>query len=561
MNAIPLVLIVDDDPANRVLLKRHINKLGYQSMEAVNGVEAVTMFRQHSVDVVLMDVMMPEMDGYQAARIIKDIAHTFVPVIFLTGLTEDSALARCIESGGDDFLTRPYNHLLLKAKLESMLRISRLYHQVEYQKNELDWHHERIQQESSVAKKVFSNIIASDFESMYPGLNYSMSPMSMFNGDLVLAELNQANGIDIMVSDFTGHGLSAAIGSIPVSDTFRTMTRKGFHFTEVLAEINKKLLRILPTHMFMASALVSIDRDNQVVSVANMGLPDIYLCRDKKVIHNFKSENLPLGISKLTSHDVDFKMQSLKLDDVIVAATDGIMEAINSDGEFYGKQRIVDSIERSSEQSEIFNNILNDCVTYIGSSQQNDDITLLTVQHTEDEFELGDRRELDKPQPADWSIHLYLDAVSLRRFDVMPYLLQGIQQLQKLDTAHSEIQTILTEMYANALDHGLLKLDSRLKHTPEGYMEFYNERSRRLEKLEEGSIQIIIKHEMREGGGGRFSFHIYDSGEGFDFTEFRSSLEENKSFYGRGLMLIEKLSDEVHFLGKGNAVMVVYDWD
>lgn len=561
MLSVPQVLLVDDDPTNRVVLKHQIKKLGYTYIEACNGVEAVELFRNHPFDVVLMDILMPEMDGYQATRIIKELSHGFVPVIFLTGLTDDSALARCIESGGDDFLTRPYNHLLLKAKLESMLRIGRLYKQVEFQKNELNWHNARMQQENSVAQKVFANIIESDMESMYPGLKYSMSSMSMFNGDLVLAELNQSNGIDILVSDFTGHGLSAAIGSIPVADTFRTMTRKGFAFTEVLVEINKKLLRILPTNMFMATALISIDRVNQVVSVANMGLPDIYLCRGQKVIHSFSSQNLPLGIAQLSSHSLSFEMQTLMLDDVILAATDGVMEAQNSAGEFYGKQRIVDSIEKSDSQNDLFGNVLNGCVSFIGSSKQNDDITLLSVQHKQDELVPQEHQDTSRHEPAEWSMHFYLDAVNLRRFDILPYILQGIKQLQSIPGTGSELQIILTEMYANALDHGLLKLDSRLKHTPEGYMEFYNERSRRLAELQEGNIQIIISHQLREQGGGRFTLHLYDSGDGFDVKQVRAALETNKTPYGRGLALIEQLSTRVQFLGKGNAVMVVYDWE
>ncbi|WP_233519398.1 response regulator [endosymbiont of Ridgeia piscesae] len=95
-------LVADDELSNRVILNALLKKLGYQVIQAVDGADAVEKFRQHSIDIVLMDVMMPVMDGYAATEIIKsETADKFIPVLFLTAMTDDKALARCIEVGVD----------------------------------------------------------------------------------------------------------------------------------------------------------------------------------------------------------------------------------------------------------------------------------------------------------------------------------------------------------------------------------------------------------------------------------------------------------------------------
>ena len=237
------VLIVDDDVTNRLILRTLIKETGYLSIEAENGQEAVDVCLNNHIDIVLMDVMMPIMDGYESARLIKQNAKTFVPIIFLTALADEKSLAQCIEAGGDDFLTKPYNHIILQSKIESMLRIASLYRKIEKQNTELNKHNARIEHEIDVAKTVFSNILNHDLEGLVTGLKYSMSSAAIFNGDMIIAEPNQSGGLDVLISDFTGHGLSAAIGSLPVADIFYSMTSKGFAFTETLPEITNKLIK------------------------------------------------------------------------------------------------------------------------------------------------------------------------------------------------------------------------------------------------------------------------------------------------------------------------------
>ena len=100
----PRILVADDDTANNMLLRALLEEQGYEVLSAANGQEAVDLYRAELPDMVLMDVKMPIMDGYEAAQQIKSIPiDGFVPLIFLTAMTEEEGLVKCIESGGDDF--------------------------------------------------------------------------------------------------------------------------------------------------------------------------------------------------------------------------------------------------------------------------------------------------------------------------------------------------------------------------------------------------------------------------------------------------------------------------
>jgi len=524
-NSVKTALVVDDDMTNRLVLCALLKDFGYISIESENGAEAVCAVENNYIDIVLLDVMMPVMDGYEAAKIIKSKTGRFIPIIFLTAMTDEDSLVKCIDSGGDDFITKPYNHVLLKSKINSMLRILQM------------------KKEMNVTKKLFDKLSKNDMRGDKTGLKYSMSPMSMFNGDLILTEKNQTSGLDIIVGDFTGHGLSAAIGAIPVSDIFHTMTKKCFAFTDILVEANSKLMDLLPTQMFMACVFMSVDRTNNVLSIVNCGLPDVYLYRNNRIIKTFKSNNIPLGIASITSSQFDIEMEILEYGDRMYVATDGIMEAHSTD-----------------DSEKLFEMILSEISSFSEGADQSDDITLLELCHLKNvEYERGAEFSNEHREANNWSMEFSLDIKSLRQFDVLPYIMQGINHLQPLESGRTSVHTVLTELFANALDHGVLKLDSSMKSTPQGFMEFYQEKQKRLESYDEGHVQITLRHELSKSGeGGRLSLFVADSGDGFNHKLIE---QEDKSEYsGRGLKLIKSLCTEMQTMGRGNTAMAYYDW-
>jgi CheY-like chemotaxis protein len=211
------ILIAEDSAADRLLLSTIVRRQGHEVLTATNGAEAVEVFSSQQPHLVLMDAMMPVMDGFEAARQIKVLAgENLVPIIFLTSLTESEALARCLEAGGDDFLAKPYNQVILAAKIKAMDRLRRLQATVLQQRDLIAKHHDYLLNEQRVAKAVFDKVAHSGCLSA-PNIRYLQSPYALFNGDLLLAAYTPAGDMHVLLGDFTGHGLPAAVGAMPLA--------------------------------------------------------------------------------------------------------------------------------------------------------------------------------------------------------------------------------------------------------------------------------------------------------------------------------------------------------
>ncbi len=119
------VLVADDSRTSLAVLGRHIRAMGHAVLTARDGEQALAIYREERPDLVLMDVMMPGQDGLDVARAMrKSLPSEWIPILFLSARVEDRDIARGIEAGGDDYLTKPVNPLVLRAKILAMQRIA-----------------------------------------------------------------------------------------------------------------------------------------------------------------------------------------------------------------------------------------------------------------------------------------------------------------------------------------------------------------------------------------------------------------------------------------------------
>jgi CheY-like chemotaxis protein len=557
------ILIVDDEVSNCLIINSILSSAGYETVVARNGAEAVAIFEKEIPDIVLMDVMMPVMDGYEATKTIKKLAGgQLVPVIFLTAVDDEQGLARCVECGGDDFINKPYNHVILKAKVDAMARLSQLHSTVLTQHNELEYHQERLLREQNVAKTIFSNIAHAGCLNS-PNIKYMLSPMAIFNGDLLLAARKPSGGMYVMLGDFTGHGLSAAIGAIPVADIFYRMTAKGFGIDELVAEINNKLRNVLPTGIFCAAAIIEVDSVEHRLLVWNGGLPDILVCKNNQGIsHRLESMHLPLGVVGNGSLDKKIHSISISQGDSLYLYTDGVIEAWNIDGEMFGQKRLEGHLTSSPGEMGRFDAICQDLEGFIGGQSHSDDITLIEILCDEErETDIVPNQIINEGlmPPMTWRMTLDLKADALRTFDPLPLLTHLVVEIQGLRKSRDHLYTVLAELFFNALDHGLLNLDSAIKSTPQGFMEYYEKRQNDLVNLQEGQIKIIFEH-LPAGNGGKLLIRIEDTGRGFDYHKAVPRLRENLAPSGRGIPLVRSLCENVSYFDKGNIVEAIYSW-
>ncbi len=564
------ILIVDDDRINSTILNRLLTREGHQVIIAHNGQDGVDMCADEQPDLVLMDIRMPQMNGYEAAREIKrNNPGRFVPIIFLTAVTDEEGLAQCVNAGGDDFLTKPFNRTILQAKIEAMERIRRLHFELSQQKEQLERHQEQVHQELEVGKHLFSNIVLAGSLLDAPCLRHWSNPMSLFNGDLLVACYNPAGGLHIMLGDFTGHGLSAAVGALPLSEIFYDMTAQGFSIGDLAAEMNTKLLAVMPTRMFCAACLIEVDPRQKSMMIWNGGLPDVLLVDGAgKLVQRIPSNHLPLGVVPMTREDRKVEIIEMQEDHRVFLYSDGLTEATGSDGSMYGPERLEAHFSGEQPADRLFDNILTSLKTFRAGASQSDDISLLEIQCSRTGEEPPGGRPFANAKiipPAPWEVSFSFSAEILRTVDPLPTIINSVMSLQAPEGHRERIYTILAELFSNALDHGLLGLDTRTKKTPEGFLRYYTQREERLAVLEKGHIRLHLSHTPDDptssgGAGGKIRIVMEDSGPGFDHVRVHSQLEGNVGHGGRGIALVRSLCSALIYHDPGNRAEAFYRW-
>lgn len=555
------ILIADDSDSDRLILKALLRRLGHEVLDAANGAEAVTLFQHASPQIVLLDALMPGMDGLEAARQIKALAgERLVPLIFLTSLSDADALARCLEAGGDDFLSKPYNRVIIEAKINAFNRMRLMHETLSHQRDLIHEQHRKLTEEQEVAKRVFENVAHTGCLDA-ASIRYHASPMSIFNGDILFACPRPDGGIQMLIGDFTGHGLPAAIGAMPVAEIFYGMTSKGFSASDVLREINQKLKRILPSGMFCCAALIQADFALDQIQVWNGGLPDGWVIRKDGKRIPVPSAHLPLGVLDADRFDAGMDILQTRPGDTLMFMTDGVLEARNSLGTMFGDEGLDEALSGVGERTP-FDAVIGRLCEFSGGRLEQDDLTLVTLEMADGSSleALSDSLQLSALEgPAEWHCSYEIRDRTLGQFSPLPLLLHICMEVPGLRRRSGEIYTVLSELYTNALEHGILGLPSEWKATADGFGRYYEERERRLNNVDEHFIRFSLTHSMTRDGG-RLVIVCEDSGHGFDYHEHRSPKDGGLGYAGRGLMLLHRLAGPLTFRERGNHVEIVYDW-
>lgn len=557
------ILVADDTDSDRMILESILRKEGHQVCSAKNGLEAVALFKENRPDIVLLDALMPELDGFDAARQIKELAgDELVPIIFLTSLQDTESLVHCLDAGGDDFLSKPYNRVILKAKIKSFNRMRGLHSTMLSQRDQLSQHHNRLLQEQSVAKQVFDNVAHSGCLNA-SNVRYFLSSLAVFNGDIMVAAIRPNGNMMVLLGDFTGHGLPAAIGAMPLASTFYGMVYKGFSMPDVLREINKKLKTILPVGLFCCATILDLNFRRNRLKVWNGGLPAgvIYRKKDASLIH-LRSTHLPLGVLSDKSFKDDLQVYDLDAEDKIYMWSDGIHEARNIEGEMFGEERLHGIFADNKNPDNIFDEVLSGVKSFIGSGEQDDDLSIVEIKMEAPIHDTHNTEHSTIPRhdsPIVWEMSFEVKPNSFKAFDPLPFLLNILMDVPELRSFSGSLYTILAELYSNALEHGVLCLSADMKASPEGFLEYYAEREKRLNEVTEGFVRIHFTYSATVDGG-TLCLCVKDSGEGFDFESLKGQEISTTGYSGRGIPLIERLCKSVRYFGCGNTVEVVFEW-
>ena len=561
------ILIADDSDTDRLILAALVRRLGHRVFEAADGEEAVQQFQDRDPDIVLLDALMPVMDGMQAARRIKELAgERMVPLIFLTSLSEADELAQCLDAGGDDFLSKPYNRIILEAKINAFNRMRLMHQALSSQRDLIRARNQDLLEEQRTAKRVFDNVAHTGCLDAF-NVRYHASPFAIFNGDVLFAAPFPAGGMLIFIGDFTGHGLPAAIGAMPLAEIFYGMVSKGFKGADVVREFNQKLKQILPPGMFCCGGMIEADFKQNQLLVWNGGLPDGWLVRANGELQALPSRHLPLGIQAADQFDDTMTILNTEPGDRLLMLTDGFIDYQNAEGQLFGEAGIRRALADRADSQHPFDAVMAGVRAFASADGDTDDLTLCCIEMVD---EIGvstiqDRTEPSTlPGPMEWHCEYEIREQTLGDFSPLPLLLHICMEVPGLRRKSGEIYTLLAELYSNALEHGVLKLPSSWKHSAKGFDQYYEERRRRLSRVEGHFIRFSLSHSMTESGG-RLRIVCEDSGAGFDFHRLNPGLDRNPGragrYAGRGIQLLKRLAQSVTFHNQGNLVEIIFEWE
>lgn len=375
------VLVVDDTATNRQILAHFLKKLGHTVELAVDGLDAVNKFAASTYDLVIMDVMMPEMDGYEATRRIKAMSGArWVPVIFLSALDKDENLVAGLDAGGDDYLAKPVNFVVLEAKLRSLVRTLALRRELDVTRRNLQTYHDEREAENTLAAEILEQIMQRPGLSD-PGLHYWISSASNFSGDIIAATVAVNGSYYVLLADATGHGLAAAISVLPLLTQFYDSAGAGVPLGRIIYRINTQLCAALPVGRFIAAAFVCLDRRTAAGEIWLGGMPSaLVIDVAGQIVQTIDANNLPLGVDAIDPTGAPTEVLKCQIGPgaQLVLYSDGLIEAQNAAGELFGRERLVAALASAPPAGRL--DAVKDAVNlHLGSHPAHDDLSLLLV--------------------------------------------------------------------------------------------------------------------------------------------------------------------------------------
>lgn len=554
------ILIIDDQPAIGRLLSSYLSKVGHQCQYAPSGDEALKLYAQQPFDLVLVDQSMPGLDGQQTTRLLRELQLNmgWRPILMLSGNAETEAQIAALEAGCDDFVAKPVSLDMLAAKINSFQRIAEMQEQITRQNRELIEYRERDKEERNISAYLMSRL-ARTAKLEGRQLDYFLKPVSEVSGDLLLAWRASNGDRYALLADATGHDLPAALSLLPVSETFYNMAAKGFSLEGIARKLNRKSAEYLPANRFVALLMALYSPLDGTLQIWNGGIPGALLMADDgRVLERFESLNFPIGIL-----DKDDPLFCCQVETVHITEScqfsmfsDGLIEAESISGMQFGLDR-VEAVLHDVKPEQRAARLQEALALHTSGAQPHDDVAYMHIYCEPAKLDM-------QPAPPafheckPWSLQLQLNVEQLRNHDLEPLISSFCQSLGLEPAQHGIFSLVLRELLANAIEHGLLRLDTSIKHLSDGFERYLQLRQRSLQALEHGELQVDIQQASLEGIK-RLSVTVTDSGPGFDFQNYKATASEEQ-FHGRGLYLLRQLCADLQFGGVGNQVTATLQW-
>jgi len=381
------LLVVDDNDDNRYTLTQRLKRQGYTNVSiAVNGREALVLLREATFDLVLLDVMMPELNGYEVLEQIKaDERLSHIPVIMISAVDELESVVRCIELGAEDYLAKPFNPTLLRARVGASLEKKRLRDEVRASLN-------RLERELDAARRLQLGMLPREFPVWSAAkpvqLHALMEPAREVGGDLYDFFFAPAHVLCFLVADVSGKGADAAMFMARTRslvrmaiELFQQLGADRASPTSMAQAVNRELCQDNRERMFVTLFLGFLDTKTGALAYMNAGHPLPYLLRASGAIERVAGQpQAPLGVRNGVVYES--RTVILQPGDAVFACTDGVAEAMNAADELYTEVRLESDLRvaHDAAPAEMIRTVKEHVDDFTGTAPKADDVTMLALR-------------------------------------------------------------------------------------------------------------------------------------------------------------------------------------
>jgi len=380
------ILAVNDSRFHIILLQKTLETEDYEVISAKSGDEAIHRVMHDEPDLVLLDMMIPGMDGYGTCQEIKAYCASvdkFIPVVLLTALDRVEDKVAGFEAGADEFLVKPIARSELVARVRSMLRIKDLQESLLRINAELTHAQQIIDRELKIVGEIQRSFLPRSFP-QHPQLDIAAYylPSAQAGGDYYdIIEVDR-NHWGIVIADVTGHGASAAVVMAVTHMLMHSLANTFKSPSTALKVVNEKLNIHLSSDHFvtMFYGILNTETMRFVFSSAGHN-PMFHYCAADGTVREMKTK-FGFPLRSFAKDDYDEAEIQLDLEDKMALFTDGVVESLNEEREVYGEERIVDLLRRTGDRSaqETIDALIQDWMGFRRDCVLRDDVSLLVVQ-------------------------------------------------------------------------------------------------------------------------------------------------------------------------------------
>jgi sigma-B regulation protein RsbU (phosphoserine phosphatase) len=295
-----IILVIDDDRASRRMLARALDEAGYISRESSGGVEALDMLHTEVPSLLLLDFHMPHLNGAQVLSRLRADANPAIaqlPAIMLTGDGGEESEVLCLEAGANDFVTKPINLPVLRARIETQLRLQSLRRQLQQQNDELEAWRENLERDLAAARLTQQSLIPQKPPHL-PGWEVAAAyrPVIQVGGD-IYGWLRMSDQRTLFwIADATGHGAAAALLTALAKLLFHHGSVEHAEPAKIMEAVNNDFRSIFGARSFMTAMCVALDSESGRASVVGAGHPPLLVARRGTAAELVQSAAPPLGL-------------------------------------------------------------------------------------------------------------------------------------------------------------------------------------------------------------------------------------------------------------------------